>query len=188
MEKIEKCTEPLSVFFRRAVVAPQKSESNDFHAEDGSKIAKSKEALIDSEEEEVSNLKKKLRNLEDEIRSLNKKRPEKGHKLKPSSKKVDLNERKGKRSLLSLFANEKTKEVNVVKPSDFGHENPIVYKELSSDMQMFAQHLYVHGYFKNANFIPRNKFDATCFENSYAREFLKFAAVSFGKDQQQIAK
>ncbi|KAL8512176.1 hypothetical protein ACS0TY_018581 [Phlomoides rotata] len=175
-EKIVKCREPLSFFFRRAVGAPKKIENTDFHAEN----AKVKEELIESKEQ-VTNLKEKL---EEEIRSLNKKRPEKEHKLKLSSKKIDSNERKGKRSVLSLLANEKTKEVNAVKPS----ENPIVHKELSSDMLMFSQHLYVHGYFKNANFIPRKKFDVTCFEHSYAREFLKFAAESFGKDHQQIAK
>ncbi|KAH6788739.1 hypothetical protein C2S51_003745 [Perilla frutescens var. frutescens] len=63
----------------------------------------------------------------------------------------------------------------------------MVHKELSSDMKMFVEPLYTKGYLKNANFMPKDKFDASCFEISYAREFLKFAASNFGKDHPDIA-
>ncbi|CAN4087348.1 unnamed protein product [Withania somnifera] len=63
-----------------------------------------------------------------------------------------------------------------------------VYKELSSGMVMFVTHLYNEGYFKDSNFLPTKKFDVTCFENSYARDFVKHAAEQFGRDHQEIAK
>ncbi|XP_010314294.1 uncharacterized protein [Solanum lycopersicum] len=43
-------------------------------------------------------------------------------------------------------------------------------------------------YFKDSNFLPRRKFGITCFENSYARDFVKYAAEQFGRDHQEIAK
>ncbi|KAH0773185.1 hypothetical protein KY290_010322 [Solanum tuberosum] len=43
------------------------------------------------------------------------------------------------------------------------------------------------GYFKDSNFLRRRKFDITCFENSYARDFVKYAAEQFGRDHQEIA-
>ncbi|KAH0708809.1 hypothetical protein KY284_010236 [Solanum tuberosum] len=43
-------------------------------------------------------------------------------------------------------------------------------------------------YFKDSNFLPTRKFDITCFENSYARDFVKYAAEQFGRDHQEIAK
>ncbi|KAL7218666.1 hypothetical protein ACSBR2_011849 [Camellia fascicularis] len=42
------------------------------------------------------------------------------------------------------------------------------------------------GYFVNANFLPNNKFDITCFENSYGRDFIRNAAEKFGKNNQEI--
>nr|XP_019067227.1 uncharacterized protein LOC101247991 isoform X3 [Solanum lycopersicum] len=42
-------------------------------------------------------------------------------------------------------------------------------------------------YFKDSNFLPRRKFGITCFENSYARDFVKYAAEQFGRDHQEIA-
>ncbi|KAL0443625.1 UNVERIFIED_CONTAM: hypothetical protein Slati_2085200 [Sesamum latifolium] len=79
-------------------------------------------------------------------------------------------------------------KVKLTKPIDYGTEDPMVHKELSFDMQMFTQHLYMKGYLKDASFVPKNKFDVTHFERSYARDFLKYAAAKFGRDHQDIAK
>nr|GEU44079.1 hypothetical protein [Tanacetum cinerariifolium] len=49
-------------------------------------------------------------------------------------------------------------------------------RELSDDMAVFAKYLHKKGYLNNANFIRNNVFDASCFVNSYGRDFLKFAA------------
>lgn len=65
---------------------------------------------------------------------------------------------------------------------------PVVCKELSPDMIVFARHLFELGYFKNANFLPRYTFDATRFEDNYSRAFLSCAAQKFGKDHQEISK
>ncbi|KZV30860.1 hypothetical protein F511_37093 [Dorcoceras hygrometricum] len=86
-----------------------------------------------------------------------------------------------KRNLWDLFRDKKIKMY-------LGNKDRIVHKELSPDMQMFAHHLYREGYLDGANLTPENKFDSTCFRVGYAREFLKFAAIEFGKDHQDIAK
>ncbi|KAF5728066.1 hypothetical protein HS088_TW21G00209 [Tripterygium wilfordii] len=67
-------------------------------------------------------------------------------------------------------------------------DKPVIVKELSPDMEMFVRHLYKEGYFKDANFFPGSKLDFQCLENPYARDFIKFAAERFGKDNQEIAK
>ncbi|KAI3457613.1 hypothetical protein Pfo_014276 [Paulownia fortunei] len=173
-EKSQKCTEPLSSFFKGAVLVSERTKNSVVEAEDNSANAK---------------LKEKLRNLEAEVRSLNEKRCENGKTLKLHSEKRELTMRKGaNRSLWALLTDKETKKVKLLEPTDFGNEDPMVHKELSSDMQMFTHHLYMEGYLKDASFMPKDKFDLTCFEVSYAREFLKFAAVKFGKDHQEIAK
>lgn len=173
-EKTQKCVKPLSVFFKEAVGLSGSTENTAVEAEDDS---------------ENSKLTEKLRKLEKEVRSLNEKRCEEGETSKLHTENDDLVERSGaKRSLWALFSDKKTEEVKLVKPTDYGNEDPMVHKELSSDMQMFAQHLYMEGYLQDANFMPKNKFHVTLFETSYAREFLKSAAVKFGKDHQEIAK
>ncbi|KAK3040719.1 hypothetical protein RJ639_028009 [Escallonia herrerae] len=55
-------------------------------------------------------------------------------------------------------------------------------------MVWFATHLYNNGYSRDANFLPGNNFEVTCFENSYGRDLLKHATEKFGKDHQEIAK
>lgn len=94
------------------------------------------------------------------------------------------------KSLHSLFANndvggggEKSEGM-----ANLGMEDPRVYKELSREMFEFVTHLFEKGYFRDANFLPRNKFDVTCFENSYGRDFVKYAAEKFGKDNREITK
>ncbi|CAL5431599.1 unnamed protein product [Camellia sinensis] len=67
-------------------------------------------------------------------------------------------------------------------------EDQMVYKELSLELALFVKHLYKEGYFVNANFLPNNKFDITCFVNSYGRDFIRYAVEKFGKDNQEIVK
>uniref|UniRef100_A0A2P2JG00 Uncharacterized protein LOC105112646 n=1 Tax=Rhizophora mucronata TaxID=61149 RepID=A0A2P2JG00_RHIMU len=55
-------------------------------------------------------------------------------------------------------------------------------------MEMFVSLLYKEGYFAKANFVRRGKLDFSCFNDSYGREFIKFAAFKFGEDHQAIAK
>ncbi|KAH0722005.1 hypothetical protein KY289_005049 [Solanum tuberosum] len=57
---------------------------------------------------------------------------------------------------------------------------------LPPDMVMVVTHLYNEGYFKDSNFFPRKKSDTTCFENSYALDFVKYEAWQFGRDHHNI--
>ncbi|KAK4439102.1 hypothetical protein Salat_0245000 [Sesamum alatum] len=170
-EKTRQFVKPLSVIYKEAVGLSGRTENSAVEAEDHSENAE---------------LKQKLRKLEEEMRRLNKKSSEIKETSKLHTENGDLVERSGaKRSLWELFSDKKTEDL---KPTDCGTEDPMVHKELSSDMQMFAQHLYMEGYLKDATFLRKNKFDVTQFESSYARNFLKYAAGKFGRDHQQIAK
>lgn len=158
-EKIE----PLGGFFRRVISGEERAESNRAAAENAGT-------------EEMS-LGDKLRNLEEEIRDLNQKRCE-TVKSKPVSKLKSASE---------------SKPVSESRPAAvdstaFGMEDPMIHRELSPDMKVFAEHLYAKGYLKNATFLRRNKFDPTSFEIGYAREFLKFAASNFGEDHPEVAR
>ncbi|KAL8129811.1 hypothetical protein V2J09_018966 [Rumex salicifolius] len=64
----------------------------------------------------------------------------------------------------------------------------LIVKELSQEMEVFVRYLYDEGYFQEANFLPKNRFDIKDFESAYAQDFLKFAAEKFGRDKQEIAK
>lgn len=93
---------------------------------------------------------------------------------------------KGLKKLSSLFSSgdRRDKSRTECKKEDEVME----FKELSPDMTMFADYLHSKGYFVNANFLPNNKFDVSCFVNNYARDFLKFAAEEFAKDHREIYK
>ncbi|XP_015059477.1 uncharacterized protein LOC107005407 [Solanum pennellii] len=67
-------------------------------------------------------------------------------------------------------------------------EDHTVYRELSPDTGDVCDSFMQCRYFKDSNILPRRKFDITCFENSYARDFVKYAAEQFGRDHQEIAK
>ncbi|KAL3322210.1 hypothetical protein AABB24_039714 [Solanum stoloniferum] len=84
--------------------------------------------------------------------------------------------------------NEEVKSVKSRKSTLLSMEDHTVYKELSSDMGDVCDSFMQCTYFKDSNFLPRRKFDITCFENSYARDFVKYAAEQFGRDHQEIAK
>ncbi|XP_061351361.1 uncharacterized protein LOC133296405 isoform X1 [Gastrolobium bilobum] len=134
-----------------------------------------KTTTINEEEEEETELKKELKQLEEEVRS-----------FKEKTKGVPKNaERK---SLVSLFtnqpANARARTEKKVKVRE-----PMVFKELSPDMELFVQHLYDNGYFKDANFAKgKQKFDPAWFESFFARGYIKFAAQKFARDNREIAK
>jgi hypothetical protein len=67
-------------------------------------------------------------------------------------------------------------------------DRPKVFKVLSPDMEMFITHLYKEGYFNNASFLKDGSLDFSFFNDSYGRDFIKYAAEKFGKDHQEIAK
>ncbi|XP_058210903.1 uncharacterized protein LOC131323230 isoform X1 [Rhododendron vialii] len=147
-------------------------------------------------EVEDSELKKKLRKLEEEVRKLTENRNEREilKKLVKKSNNGDGSKelRTITKSLHLLFANNDVGGGGGSEKSEgmanLGMEDPRVYKELSREMVEFVTHLFEKGYFRDANFLPRNKFDVTCFENSYGRDFVKYAAEKFGKDNREIAK
>ncbi|KAL6529791.1 hypothetical protein OROGR_015414 [Orobanche gracilis] len=173
VKESQKYEEPLSDFFKSAISAPGRTNSGGDEPKNG----------------EIAKLKEKLRNLEEVVRSLSKERGENGKTPRLISAKSNSNEQSGAKVKLSaFFTNKKKDSVKFNKATDFGNEDPMVYKEISCDMQVFTHHLYMEGYFKDANFMPKNEFDVTCFEHSYGREFLKFAAVKYGEDHQEIAK
>jgi hypothetical protein len=100
-----------------------------------------------------------------------------------SVEKKGLKKSKGK-SLYAAFTNQEGCKEGCEKR----REEPEVYKELSPDMEVFANHLYEEGYFNDANFLRANKLEFGYFESHYGRGFMKFAAEKFGKDHQEIAK
>ncbi|KAL2523515.1 Ran BP2/NZF zinc finger-like superfamily protein [Abeliophyllum distichum] len=172
-EKSQKDKERLSVYFKQAVGLSGEIRNSVCEVES---------------DIENAELNKRLKKLEEQVRGLNEEKPREILNTKtPSLDGVSRNEVNS--SLYALFANngvkknEKSGELYV-----YGIEDPSVYKKLSPDMELFVYHLYKDGYFKDSNFLLKNKFDLNCFENSYAREFIKYAAVSFGKDNQEIAK
>ncbi|GAB4846596.1 hypothetical protein Ancab_025602 [Ancistrocladus abbreviatus] len=140
-------------------------------------------------------LKKRLRELEIEIRELTLKgkseMTDRKSRVKSGDRENEMKEwkleddpSKGKsKSLYAVFTQKNLREGKLIRERE-----ELVVKEFSSDMIGFLRHLYDEGYFKDANFLPRNRFDVSSFENGYARDFLKFAAERFGNDNQEIAK
>lgn len=135
-------------------------------------------------EEEDNEVKRKLRDLEREVRSL---------------RENSSGERDGKGEGKGLESGSKEKGVygvftNRIRSGDKGfekrRENPMVFKELSGDVKLFMSHLYKEGYMEDANFLTKNgdDLDFSCFDNSFGRGFIKFAAERFSKDNQEIAK
>nr|XP_043628988.1 uncharacterized protein LOC122600345 [Erigeron canadensis] len=111
-----------------------------------------------------------------------------GVSKKAKSFELDQESEKGLKKLSTLFtssAGQRKKLKNEVRKVE---EVIMEYKELSPDMAVFAEYLYKKGYLINANFLPNNKFDVSCFVNNYGRDFLKFAAEKFAKDHREINK
>ncbi|CAH1444599.1 unnamed protein product [Lactuca virosa] len=129
-------------------------------------------ADIENSEDEKGKLKKSLRKLEVEL----------GRYKKDSTKET--------KSLSSIFSKPLdtlfTEAVGLSKTETKKVEESMELKKLSPDMAMFANFLHSKGYLSNANFLLNNKFDVSCFENNYGRDFLKFAAEKFAKDHRDI--
>lgn len=184
-EKYSKSKKSLDIFFKEAVGL---TEQKFFDIE----------TLTEGDNAE---LKKKLRKLEVELGNLKvkKKYPK---VIKDDEKEVTRNNKgtskyePGQGTLSALFRKKRDDSMPLTMENTDARKKSLIltmddsedYKDLSIDMQLFANFLYMGGYFKDANFLPRNKFDVTCFENSYSRDFLRFAAEQFGKDNQEIAK
>ncbi|PWA93272.1 hypothetical protein CTI12_AA071780 [Artemisia annua] len=79
-------------------------------------------------------------------------------------------------------------ETGEIRTGDKKAEDLMEIKELSDDMAVFAKYLHKKGYLKDANCLRNNVFDASCFVNSYGRDFLKFAAERFAMDHREIYK
>ncbi|XP_057992612.1 uncharacterized protein LOC110654230 [Hevea brasiliensis] len=137
----------------------------------------------DIENESQSNgVKKKLLELEREVRDL-READSKNDEGNRNVKKIETGKRK---SLYAMFTGEKLGEKMETQRRE--SEGPRVFKEFSPDMKMLVNHLYQHGYFKDANFLRRGELDFSCFYDSYGRDYIKYAAEKFGQDQQEIAK
>ncbi|GMN65907.1 hypothetical protein TIFTF001_034977 [Ficus carica] len=160
-----KARNPLDIVFKEAVGIQPKPENS---------------GKSDCEEED-NELKRKLRDLEREVRSLREnssgESDGKGKVLESGSKE---------KGVYGLFTNR-------IRSGDKGfekrRENSMVFKELSGDVKLFVSHLYKEGYMEDANFLTKNgnDLDFSCFDNSFGRGFIKFAAERFGKDNQEIA-
>ncbi|XP_052179210.1 uncharacterized protein LOC127792651 isoform X2 [Diospyros lotus] len=176
-EEKKKPKKPLHVLFKEAVGLIEKLEYSDG------------ENQIDTNE-----LKGRLRKLEGAVKGLKERKSEKKEissdlKKKPRNGDAFLKGKSKPTSLYALFSGKASSgSGNIENVEALTMEDPAVYKELSPDMMLFVTHLYKEGYFNNANFLPTNKFDVSCFENSYARDFIKFAAEKFGQNNQEIGK
>ncbi|KAJ7981861.1 Craniofacial development protein 1, putative isoform 1 [Quillaja saponaria] len=153
---------PLHLLFKEAVGLSEKAESCEI------------ECINENNE-----LKRKLKELEQEVKRLKSNSTRKEFANKGEYKKNTH------KSLSAVFKNQSD---NGERRKEGKSEEVEVQKQLSPEMEVFVNHLYIKGYFENANFIPRNKFDPSCFSSSYGRDFIKFAAQRFGKDHQEIAE
>ncbi|XP_010062790.2 uncharacterized protein LOC104450072 [Eucalyptus grandis] len=154
---------PLDVFFKEAVgLSPETDERG-----------------VESESEGArSELSARLKRLEEEVRVLE----SRGDGAK-SDVAVPEREQRVPASLYDLYVDGKREKAKRP-PAD-----ALVIKELSPDAEAFLAHLLEEGYFREANFLNKDgKWDASRFEDSYSRDFVKYAAEKFGKDHQEIAK
>lgn len=118
--------------------------------------------------EPATQLKNNLKQLEQDLKTLK-------HKTQdPPAKKI---------SLYAAFTNQKPLKPNQPK------EKIVLVKKLSPHVVMFAQFLFEKGYFSDANFVHGKKyFDPAWFTNSFAVDYVKFAALKFARDNREIAK
>lgn len=157
-------TKKLSLLFQEAVGLCEKTEP-DIEIENHS-----------------SGVKKKLWELEREVRDLRKADSKNDEK----HQNVETAETGESKSLYAMFTGVKHRKK--VETQRREPEEPRIFKELSLDMKMFVNHLYENGYFRDANFLRGDRLDLSCFDDSYGRDFIKFAAKKFGEDHQEIAK
>ena len=152
---------PLSLLFQEAV--------------DFTEIAGRTEKQSEGEKNELMRGLKELEN----VRMLK----ENPIRKKKEKEGVERGKPKKVKSLIEFFGGEK-KEKKLEK----GREDVRVFKDLSLLAEIFVRQLYAKGYFNKANFLEDNKLDFGYFDNSYGRNFIKFAAYRFGKDHQEIAR
>lgn len=172
---------PLSVLFEEVIGSREKAES-DNESNSNDELKKGLKEL----ELEVRNLKanakvQKDSNINENVR-LNVEREETKNVKKEETKNVK------RLGLYSLFVNER--RLKEEKKGMREKNEASVLKELSPEMEMFVSHLYKEGYFKKANFLSDSlkMLDFSRFNDSYARDFVKFAAQQFAKDHQELAK
>ncbi|KAJ4847168.1 hypothetical protein Tsubulata_009139 [Turnera subulata] len=123
----------------------------------------------------------KLRELEEEVRAL--------MRREAAGAPVSVKEEHTRKTLYSVFAHTPPEAEKKQKKKKKKEEGPGVFKDLSPDMEMFLTHLYRMGYLREANFLGESgKLDFSCFNDSYSRSFIMFAAHKFGQDHQDIAK
>ncbi|KAI6690280.1 hypothetical protein NL676_027108 [Syzygium grande] len=154
---------PLDVYFKEAVgLSPRTDERGSESETEGAR----------------SELGARLKRLEEEVRILESR--DDGPK---SDAAAPGRGRRAPASLYDLYVDGKREKAK--RPP----EGVPVIKELSPDAEAFLAHLHKEGYFREANFLKKDgKWDAIRFEDSYSRDFVKFAAEKFGKDHQEIAK
>ncbi|KHG21554.1 Dysferlin [Gossypium arboreum] len=115
-------------------------------------------------------------------------------KENPKGRKKETEKLDGKKpkkfKCLVEFVGDENKEEKMKKTMKVRRKREKVraLKGLSQLTETFIRHLYAKGYFKEASFVEDKKLDFGYFENSYGRDFIKFAAYNFGKDHQDIAK
>lgn len=174
---------PLSVLFEEVIGSREKAES-------------------DNENNSNDELKKGLKELELEVRNLkaNAKVQNASHSNANTNAKVNVRSEETKNvkkeetknvkslELYSLFVNKRRLKEEMKGMREKNEAS--VFKELSPEMEMFVSHLYKEGYFKKANFLSDNRqmLDFSRFNDSYARNFVKFAAQQFATDHQELAK
>ncbi|KAK7272594.1 hypothetical protein RJT34_29297 [Clitoria ternatea] len=152
---------PLHALFTEALQLSEKPTTTNHDDEEG--------------EEEGTNLelKKNLKQLEQELKIL----------IEKNIKRVP--KKPQKKGLSALFTN--LQRNTVAKPKK--PREPLDFKQLSPDAAKFVQCLYEKGYFKDANFARGNQsFELAMFESFFARGYIKFAALKFARDHQEIAK
>ncbi|KAI3703920.1 hypothetical protein L1987_74116 [Smallanthus sonchifolius] len=150
-------------------------------------------------EDENEKLKNSLRKLELELRRYEKDSTKEANSLEAVFKEAvglskkgqnqeseEGNKEKGLKKLSNLFSGGDRRKESRTECKKV--DGLMEMKELSPDMAVFASYLHTKGYFVKANFMPNNKFDVSCFVNSYGRDFLKFAAEEFAKDHRDIYK
>ena len=134
---------------------------------------------MDVKFKEAMGLKRRLKNLEREVRRLRA-----DLSGKESVKKKEWKKGKAK-SLDVTFTNQPNTMKGLWRRQGKSHK---FIKSFRLIWELFVNHLYKEGYFNNANFLPGNKLEFSCFESKYGQEFIKFAAEKFAKDNQEIAK
>ncbi|TXG66696.1 hypothetical protein EZV62_007971 [Acer yangbiense] len=186
----------LSIFIRNleSQTNPTQTNNKSLHNLFQEAVGLREKTETDSDSESENNeLRNGLRELEKEVRHLKANANSNNqHNVNEDAKKVQepKTEKSKSSGLYKLFLDKGKGKYEAKRERRVVEDEPRVFKKLSTDMELLIKHLYQKGYFKKANFVPddQEKLDLSCFDNSYGRNFIKFAAESFGKDNHKIAK